>query len=205
MIHLETITPRLHEIAKRVTESLDSSYYLAGGTALALLSGHRESVDLDYFIQKHIDTGKLKSELMLLFPDISFPYEDVDTLWCTTSGVKVSFISRFAHCLDEVQNEEGFRLIGLKDIVVMKLNAVCGRDEYKDYYDLAILSDLTDVRQWTVWWEEVYPQSDSISWITALSHGDASEAVTLKGKTIHDRKEVVSMLEKVAKEVVSFL
>ncbi|MBP6881856.1 MAG: hypothetical protein KBC35_04490 [Candidatus Pacebacteria bacterium] len=49
MIHLETISPRMHEVARVTHENLDSSYYLAGGTGLALLIDHRESIDLDYF------------------------------------------------------------------------------------------------------------------------------------------------------------
>ena len=204
MIHLETITPKMHDNARIIHASLDASYYLAGGTALALLSGHRESTDLDYFINSHIDTLKLKTVLRSIFPTIIFTYEDVDTLWCTVDDIKVSFISRFAPRVDGILDEDVFRIAGLKDIVVMKLAAICGRDEYKDYYDLATLSTLTDVRAWVSWWNEVYPESDPISWITALSRGEASEFVTLKGPSIRSQKEILHTLEKATKEAVSF-
>lgn len=37
-----------------------ADFYLAGGTALALHLGHRESIDLDFFSQKRFDTEKIK-------------------------------------------------------------------------------------------------------------------------------------------------
>ena len=170
MIHFETITPKMREIAQVVQARLDSAYYLAGGTALALLSGHRESIDLDYFTPLPIDTGRLKTLLLELFPETVFTYEEIDTLWCRIDEVKVSFISRPVPLLGTTQEEGEFRLASVQDLVVMKLNAICGRDEYKDYYDLAELARLTDVREWGAFWKKVYPQSDPITWIVDLSH-----------------------------------
>lgn len=63
-LHLETTTDAMQMIARKVFEDLDSEYYLAGGTALALFCGHRKSVDLDYFIAKPIDTLALKNKLV---------------------------------------------------------------------------------------------------------------------------------------------
>lgn len=204
MIHLETITPKMHDIAKTIYDRLDSAYYLAGGTALALLSGHRESVDLDYFIPQHIDTGKLKASLMELFPSIVFTYEDVDTLWCAADGVKVSFISRMAPRLDVSREEEGFRIASVPDLVVMKLGAVSGRDEYKDYYDLAELSTLTDARDWPALWGKTYPESDPIAWMVALAHVANVVEIPLRGRTLRSKKEVENMVQSLVKEISSF-
>lgn len=204
-MHQETISPKMTEIARTIHNHLDQAYYLAGGTALALLSGHRESVDLDYFTPLHIDTEKLKYSLLELFPQILFTYEEVDTLWCTIDGVKASFISRPTPSLDKPQEENGFRLAGVRDLVVMKLNAVCGRDEYKDYYDLAELTTLTDAREWPVLWGKVYPASDPISWIVALSHVRNVTEVPLRGKTLRSKKEVEDILLSLVKELSSFV
>ncbi|PIW94225.1 MAG: hypothetical protein COZ86_02165 [Candidatus Moranbacteria bacterium CG_4_8_14_3_um_filter_41_13] len=205
MIHRETITQKMSEIATVVYARLDSLYYLAGGTALALLFGHRESVDLDYFISSHIDTQKLKDILLLLFPQILFTYEEIDTLWCSVDGVKISFISRFSPLIDTVEEVGEFRLVGARDLVVMKLNAICGRDEYKDYYDLAELTIRTDGREWPILWEKVYPSSDVIAWIVALSHVGNVTEVPLKGKNIREKKEVENMLFSLVKEMSSFV
>ncbi len=39
------------------------SFYLAGGTALALQYGHRQSIDLDFFTKKNIATAPLVKKL----------------------------------------------------------------------------------------------------------------------------------------------
>lgn len=184
---------------------LDSDYYLAGGTALSLRIGHRESVDLDYFIAQHIDTVKLKGILSELFPGIMFTYEDVDTLWCSIDGVKVSFISRLTSMIDEVQDEDGFRIASLEDLVVMKLSAVCGRDEYKDYYDLAELAQLTDGRTWPALWGTVYPESDPLSFIVALSHVGSVAPIPLRGKLLQSNKDVEKRILDVVKELSPFV
>lgn len=205
MIHLETITPRMHAVARAIHDSLDTAYYLAGGTALALFFGHRESVDLDYFIPSHIETQKLKDALLGLFPTVVFTYEEVDTLWCHIDGVKVSFISRLVPCLDTPQEEDGFRIAGARDLVVMKLNAICGRDEYKDYYDLAELSTLTDARDWPALWNTVYPNSDQIAWMVALSHVGNVPEIPLQGKTVRSKKDVEKTIQALVKELSSFV
>lgn len=203
-MHRETITPKMSEIASAIRGRLDQSYYLAGGTALALHAGHRESVDLDYFTPLHIDTQRLKTVLSELFSQILFTYEEVDTLWCVIDGVKVSFISRPAPLLDAPREEDGFFLAGLRDLVVMKLNALCGRDEYKDYYDLSVLATLTDVREWPMFWKQVYPASDSLAWVIALSHVGKVAEIPLRGKALRSKQQVADALIAVVKELSSF-
>lgn len=205
MIHTDTISPKMHEIGRMIYARLDSDYYLAGGTALSLRIGHRESVDLDYFIAQHIDTVKLKGILSELFPGIMFTYEDVDTLWCSIDGVKVSFISRLTSMIDAVQDEDGFRIASLQDLVIMKLSAVCGRDEYKDYYDLAELSSLTDGRTWPALWGAVYPESDPISWIVALSHVGSVAPIPLRGKELQTNEVVEKKILNLVKELSPFV
>jgi hypothetical protein len=205
MIHGDTISPKMHEIGRVVYARLDRDYYLAGGTALSLRIGHRESIDLDYFIAKHIDTVQLKGTLSELFPGIIFTYEDVDTLWCTFDGIKVSFISRLAPMLESVLDEGGFRIASLQDLVVMKLSAVCGRDEYKDYYDLAELATLTDGRTWPALWRKVYGESDPIAWIVALSHVGSVAPIPLRGKSLRENSKVEKSIHALVKELSTFV
>lgn len=205
MIHRETITPAMHDIGRSIYKNIDQNYYLAGGTALALLSGHRESVDLDYFIQSHIDTDHLKTQLSELFPNIVVTYEEKDTLWCRVDEVKLSFICRTSTLVETLHDEEDFRIAGVGDIVVMKLNAICGREEYKDYYDLAILSEITDVRSWVTLWHKAYPNNDSISWMVALPQGRNCQEVALKGKTLRSKEEIFTTLNAVTKEISDFI
>ena len=205
MIHTKTINQKMHDIGRIIYKNLDQNFYLAGGTALALLSGHRESVDLDYFIQSHIDTNQLKTQLSTLFPNIIVTYEERDTLWCRVDEVKLSFIYRTEELVDTLRDEEDFRIVGVRDIIVMKLNAICGREEYKDYYDLAILSEMTDVREWVTLWQKVYPHNDPMSWVVALSQGRSCEEVELLGTSVRKREDIFTILDSTTKEISNFI
>ena len=68
--HSETITSSteksLHDLS---AESIVSSFYLAGGTGLALQFGHRISEDLDFF-SRELSMRKLSSSESSKCPDV---------------------------------------------------------------------------------------------------------------------------------------
>jgi len=195
----------MEEVARAISEtSIDARYYLAGGTALALRIGHRQSVDLDYFTAHPIDTPSLKEKLQEHFGTRTrVTFEEKNTLWVSIDSVKVSFISRFDKLLDPAEKEDVFSLAGLRDITVMKLGAICGREEYKDYFDLACLSQCTDVRLWREWWEEVYPNQDSTSWLIALSAVDSLPSVPLRIFDTYNKLEVSKTILQTAKDITA--
>ncbi|MCR4322480.1 MAG: nucleotidyl transferase AbiEii/AbiGii toxin family protein [Candidatus Azambacteria bacterium] len=202
-LHRETITDAMYDAARGIFDNFDTEYYLAGGTALALRIGHRKSVDLDYFIAKPIDTIALKRDIGEIFSSVKTEilFEEKNTLWCVINGVKVSFISRFDLLLDPVEIVDCFRLASMKDIAVMKLIAVCGRDEYKDYFDLACIGDETDVRSWMYWWQEIYPNQDITSWIVALSAADMVKKVPIEIGEKCKGKDVISDMKRIVQEI----
>lgn len=207
MIYRETISEEMLRIASVIFDNLDKEYYLAGGTALALQIGHRKSIDLDYFINKNIDTLKLRNTLFELFKNqkIEITYEDKNTLWCIIDGVKVSFISRFDPLIDPIFVVDNFRLAGISDLIVMKLSAVCGRDEYKDYFDLACISTLTDVRLWNNLWSQVYKNNDPMSFIISLANVDSVTEVPLDIFDKFKNISVKNILHKVVLDIKNFI
>lgn len=202
-LHQETITDAMRAVARVVFENLDPEYYLAGETSLALCLCHRKSVDLDYFIAKPIDTLVLKNKLSEIFSKttVKILFETKDTLWCVIDGVKVSFISRFDTLLELPKPVDSFRLANIKDITVMKLVAICGREEYKDYFDLACLEKETDVRSWISWWQDVYPEQGIMSWVVALSAVDSIPKIPLEISEDFKNKNVEGALKSVVEEV----
>jgi len=51
-MHWEVIDKQRYNILKTIIEEISlENYYLAGGTALALQTGIRESFDFDFFVQ----------------------------------------------------------------------------------------------------------------------------------------------------------
>ncbi len=207
ILHQETITDEMRKLSKVIFDNLDNDFYLAGGTALALYIGHRKSVDLDYFINKDFDTLELKNKIFTLFntENVEIIFEEKNTLWCTINGVKVSFISRFDILLDEVITIDNFRLVGIKDITVMKLSAICSREEYKDYFDLACIGDITDVRSWIFWWQTVYKKSDMTSWLVALSAVDTVEEIPLEISEGFKNKNIQDEIKKITQEITQLL
>jgi hypothetical protein len=203
MIYSETITEKMQKVAQAIFDNLDQDYYLAGGTAIALQLGHRKSIDLDYFINKNIDTNKLKNQILEIFDNskITFTFEEKNTLWCIIDDVKVSFISRFDVLLENLVINDSFCLASLSDLTIMKLSAICSREEYKDYFDLACLSTVTDVRRWSNWWQKVYANSDPISFIIALSNSDNISKISLNINDSFKNISVKNILDKVVLEI----
>jgi len=121
-------------------------FYLAGGTALALHLGHRDSVDLDLFTESHIDTQKLfeVARDVLAGHSLIKVQEEKDTLSIVLDGrIKISFFSYPYPLLKEPVTEEHLRVASIEDIACMKLSAITGRASNKDYIDLYyILQDM---------------------------------------------------------------
>lgn len=207
MLHHETITEAMSEIAKVVFGVLDAEYYLAGGTALALRLGHRKSVDLDYFINKEINTLLLKNKITEIFSstETKILFEEKNTLWCSINGVKVSFISRFDALLESVEVIEHFRLASVKDITVMKLSAICSREEYKDYFDLACIAGITDCRSWISWWNKTYAQADATSFVVALAYINKISSVPLDLFDSYKNIDTQKILATATKDITNFV
>ena len=206
-LHTETISENMLAIAECVRTNFDSFWYLAGGTALALQIGHRASVDLDYFTPKRFDTDALRTSIQSIFENrhLSVDYEAPHTLWCTIDGIKVSFISREVPLLQPPIVLNQFVLASMSDITVMKLLAVCSREEYKDYVDLACLSCETDVRSWPLWWKDVYPGQDLTSWLVALSAVDSILEIPLVLRDSYVIPPVVGTIKHVVTDLTEYL
>jgi hypothetical protein len=76
--------------------------YLAGGTALVLHLGHRQSVDFDFFSQL---TDPSESALTWLEQIDGFTTRDIDrrTIHGDVGGMKLSFIGRYRYGIDYVR------------------------------------------------------------------------------------------------------
>lgn len=114
-----------------------SRWYLAGGTALALFTGHRRSVDLDFFnTQRHFRAKQLL-EKMEQCQDWNVTINKDDTIYGQALGAKVSFIAYpfFIPTLTPILHGT-VRVLQPRDIAVMKLVAISQRGRKRDFYDL---------------------------------------------------------------------
>jgi hypothetical protein len=121
----------------------ERQFYLAGGTALAIYYGHRQSLDLDWFSTQFL-TEPLLLAKALKDTGIPFVTEKVEagTLVGKIKGVWVSFMEYTYSLLQPlVQWEEmSCSLASLDDLACMKLAAVAQRGSKKDFIDLYVLA-----------------------------------------------------------------
>ena len=110
------------------------NFYLAGGTGLALLLGHRKSVDVDLFREKEFDVERLSFDLSRTGAEISVAEQG--TLHAFVEGIKLSFLHYPYPLLKDPQVIEGVRVACIEDIACMKVIAVSQRAEKKDFFDL---------------------------------------------------------------------
>lgn len=119
---------------------LPDPLYLGGGTAVAVHLRHRESRDLDFFFHdRAVDLGELAKSLDLA-GRFAVTYEGAGTLRGLFDSTKVEFLHadevKPQTLLEEPQVIANLRVAGLKDLMAMKLAALAGRGEMRDYFDI---------------------------------------------------------------------
>lgn len=120
-------------------KSFKKDFYLAGGTALALQIGHRDSIDFDFFTEKNIDTKELFGQIKEVFKKYKIlkVQEEKNTLTVfIDNDIKLSFFTYKYRLVNKLINEDNFRLASVFEIACMKLSAITGRASNKDYIDI---------------------------------------------------------------------
>ena len=123
-----------------------ADFYLAGGTALAFLLGHRDSFDFDFFCPNSFSTRDLFQKIEQVFVGhiVVKTQETKDTLTVIIDeGVKISFFAYHYKLVSPLLREDNIEIASLEDIACMKLAAITSRSLLKDYVDLYfILKDI---------------------------------------------------------------
>lgn len=113
-----------------------SRWYLAGGTALSLQCGHRQSVDLDFFTPHSAFSEQV---LLSRFPPGVWQADIVreGTIYGKLFGAKASFIAYPFFIPQQPYQWYGMtRVLSPRDIVVMKIIAVSQRGRKRDFVDM---------------------------------------------------------------------
>ena len=138
-MHNETLAPETRRVLETVAQqSCIARFYLAGGTALALQIGHRESVDLDFFSAEDFKRDELKTALAACGRYVLVSEEE-GTLDGSLDDVKLSFLRYEYPMLFPLIFFEGIHLADIRDIACMKLDAVSSRGSKKDFIDIFFL------------------------------------------------------------------
>jgi hypothetical protein len=115
----------------------DSSWYLAGGTALALQANHRRSVDLDFFSQ---EKNFENDDFLRRFSGVkewNLTINRKNTIYGELFKAKISFISYpFFIPKHKPKFYGSIRILSPIDIGVMKTVAISQRGRKRDFFDV---------------------------------------------------------------------
>lgn len=134
-MHREILSVDQVELLPLITR-FAQSFYLVGGTALALQYGHRRSIDFDLFTDTDFDTGTIIQTVRAMHP-IDRTYLHIpNQLTILVSGVKLTFWKYPYDISHEVKSDFGITLPSPISIGAMKAFALGRRAKWKDYVDL---------------------------------------------------------------------
>jgi hypothetical protein len=140
-LHLEVLPDEQRELFNVIAkQDWINSFYLAGGTSLALRIGHRRSIDFDFFIQEDFEIREIIGYLRKLGSFELFD-EAENTINGFLNHVQISFFKYEHPLLRETYQYENLRIADIFDVALMKLEAISGRGNRKDFIDLFFLAD----------------------------------------------------------------
>jgi predicted nucleotidyltransferase component of viral defense system len=179
MFHLSTVDPATLELLKQVFtyDFVKTQFALAGGTALALQTGHRKSIDLDIFSEKAFIPTDIQNALAGIK---NWHYEPTGRsermLFCFINKIKCDFVNEPFPLLEPFFEEQGVMLYSLKDIAAMKMHTVCGRGKKKDFFDIYVLLQLFSWQEMLGWFEQKYGASQLFFLWKSISYFDDAES-----------------------------
>lgn len=138
---------------------LAEKFYLAGGTALAIALGHRESIDLDWFCQTDFSNQEIKAKLSKLgnFKVIS---ESEGTVNGLLDEVRVSFLRYQYKLIFPLVAMGRVKLADERDIAAMKIDAISSRGSKKDFIDIFFLLKKYSLEEIIGFFQKKYAEID---------------------------------------------
>jgi Nucleotidyl transferase AbiEii toxin, Type IV TA system len=175
VLHTKVVEPKTLDLLRQIQSIHEfEDFRLVGGTALALLYGHRKSIDLDLF-------GQVK------FADISFEnvltgFESIKIInnreyikQYFINDIKVDFVSYPYRWLKNAIVAEGIKLAALEDILAMKLAAITNRGTKKDFIDMYFLLKEYSLDDMLSFYKEKYPDGSPFLVLKSLIYFNDAE------------------------------
>lgn len=117
------------------TDVLNNAY-MAGGTALALQIGHRDSYDFDFFTEKKFDEKAVLQKLMSLSLDFELERKEWQTILAYIDKVRFSLFFYEYPLLFPARKFLNIDIADIQDIAPMKIAAISDRGVKRDFIDL---------------------------------------------------------------------
>jgi hypothetical protein len=147
-------------------------FFLVGGTSLALQLGHRNSIDIDLFIQSDFSDDALVSFLAKEF-EFKEIFRRKNTIISLINNVKTDFIKHDYPFILPPITEEEITYLSKEDIAAMKFHAIIqsGR-RLKDFIDIYYLLHHFSMRKMISFFTTKYNYSNAMIAMKAVNYFD---------------------------------
>lgn len=172
MLRSETVKGELFELLRQLMDDpITEDFNLAGGTALSLFLGHRESIDLDLFTVNTFDAAVLEKHLESKYGFKKSFGKDRNTLIGHINDIKTDLIRHPYPYAASLTIKNGIRLYSMNDIAAMKLSAIADNGtRLKDFVDIAFLSEKMSLKEMLKSYQKVYDKDDYFYAVRGLSY-----------------------------------
>lgn len=137
-----------------------TSFYLAGGTGLALRLGHRRSVDLDFiFYGENFNEDSVLQKLQHL-EGFALAAKESGAIHASIRNTKVSLITYAYPVLFPFQAFLGVNVADSRDIGCVKISAIACRGTKRDFVDLYRLAQEYSLKQMLEWFTRKFSQTN---------------------------------------------
>jgi len=145
-MHLEILSEQQRDLLPFIA-GFKRSFYLVGGTAIALHIGHRRSIDFDLFTTKKLNKSRIRQKVFELPYSKKTLFDDVDQAHFYINQVKTTFF-QYIYPVEHKEMLDGIiSMPSLLSLSAMKAFALGRRAKWKDYVDLYfILNGYFDVK-----------------------------------------------------------
>ena len=173
MLHKETVESGTLDLIKKLQgDPVLDKFILVGGTALALMIGHRSSIDIDLFTTEDFEAQLLLEHLEKTY-NFSLQFMHRNTIKGIVDHVFVDLITHpYPHIRSEVVLD-GVSISSKEDIAAMKLNAIVGNgSRVKDFIDIYFLLNEYSIQEILEFYSEKYQQRNTFHAIKSLTYFD---------------------------------
>jgi len=157
-MHLEILSDQQRELLPFIAQ-FKRSFYLVGGTAIALHIGHRRSIDFDLFTEKRLNISRINQKVFELSYNKKTLFKDIDQIHFYINEVKTTF---FLYPYPVAHSEMLSDIISMPSLLslsAMKAFALGRRAKWKDYVDLYfMLRDFFSIKEISTAAEKIFGQ-----------------------------------------------
>jgi len=208
MLRTKTVdTSTLGLIKSLQSKDYLDGFNLVGGTALALYSEHRRSIDIDLFSNFSFDSAQLIELIQQDFP-LQLYHTALNTIKGSIENISVDIIAHRYHYLNEPAIIDGIRVLSEPDIIAMKLNAISSSGQRsKDYIDIYFVLEekrfsISDILKF---YRLKYQQEGDMHVIKSLIYFDDVDLADWPVLIKKPHLKWSEVMKKIEKEVLNYL